>query len=143
VSGWLLDTNVVSELRRPRPSPNVVAFFEAMPIGTLFLSEIVIAEIRFGIEKVADLSRRAQLTAWLDGTIRPMYVGRIIPLTENTLLRWRVMLELCRKQGHVVAEPDLMLAATAAEHALAIVSRDTAPFRQLGLDVVDPWAWRR
>jgi predicted nucleic acid-binding protein len=120
-----------------------VAFFEATPIGALFLSEIVIAEIRFGIEKVADLSRRGQLTAWLDGTIRPMYVGRIIPLTENTLLRWRVMLELCRKQGHVVAEPDLMLAATAAEHALAIVTRDTAPFRQLGLDVVDPWAWRR
>jgi toxin FitB len=142
VSGFLLDTNVVSELRRPRPSPHVVAFFEATPIGALFLSDIVIAEIRFGIEIVSDLSRRAQLTTWLEGSIRPMYVGRIIPLTENTLLRWRVMLELCRKRGYVVAEPDLMLAATAAEHGLAIATRDTAPFRQLGLDVVDPWTWR-
>jgi predicted nucleic acid-binding protein len=107
----------------------------------IFLSDIVIAEIRFGIESVLDMSRRAQLTAWLESIIRPMYAGRIIPLTENTLLRWRVMLQLCRKRGHVVAEPDLMLAATAAEHGLTIATRDIAPFRQLGLDVVDPWTW--
>jgi predicted nucleic acid-binding protein len=120
----------------------VIAFFEATPIGALFLSDIVIAEIRFGIESVPEMSRRAQLTAWLEGIIRPMYAGRIIPLAENTLLRWRVMLEHCRKRGHSVAEPDLMLAATAVEHGLAIVTRDSAPFRRLGLEVVDPWTRR-
>jgi predicted nucleic acid-binding protein len=117
----------------------VVAFLASTPIASLFLSEIVIAEIRFGIDSVADASRRAQLGAWLEGVIRPMYAGRILPLSENTLVRWRFMLALCRKRGHVVAEPDLMLAATAAEHRLAIATRDTVPFRQLGLDVVDPW----
>jgi predicted nucleic acid-binding protein len=142
VSGFLLDTNVVSELRRPRPSASVIAFFAATPMSALFLSDVVIAEIRFGIERVLDLSRRAQLTVWLEGIIRPMYAGRIIPLTEHTLLRWRVMLELCRKRGHAMAEPDLMLAATAAEHGLTMATRDVAPFQRLGLDVVDPWTRR-
>jgi predicted nucleic acid-binding protein len=129
-------------LRRPRPSSSVIAFFEATPIGGLFLSDIVIAEIRFGIESVSDLTRRAQLTAWLQGVIRPMFAGRIIAFTEDIMLRWRVMLELCRKRGQVIAEPDLMLAATAAEHGLTIATRDIAPFRRLGLDVMDPWTRR-
>jgi toxin FitB len=110
------------------------------PIGQLYLSDIVIAEIRFGIESGSDADRRNQLKAWLEGIIRPMYAGRILPLTENTLLRWRLMLEICRKGGHTVGEPDLMLAATAAEHDLTMATRDTAPFHRLGLDVVDPWA---
>jgi len=139
VTAYLLDTNVVSELRRPRPSPRVIAFLEGTPLKALFLSEVVIAEIRFGIETIVDMSRRAQLTAWLEGTIRPMYTGRILRLTEDTLLRWRVLLEFCRKRGHVVAEPDLMLAAIAAVNGLTVVTRDTAPFRKLGLDVVNPW----
>ncbi len=139
MTGFLLDTNVVSELQRRRPSPQVIAFMARTPIAALFLSDIVIAEIRFGIESAADVARRGQLTAWLEGIVRPMYAGRILPLTENILLRWRLMLELCRRQGYIVAEPDLMLAATAAEHALTIATRDTAPFRKLGLDVVDPW----
>jgi toxin FitB len=140
VTRYLLDTNVVSELRRPRPSAHVIAFMARTPIGLLFLSDIVIAEIRFGIETIPDVARRGQLAAWLEGVLRPMYAGRILPLTENTLLRWRLMLEACRKRGHSVAEPDLMLAATAAEHGLAVVSRDAAPFRRLGVEVVDPWA---
>jgi len=139
VTAYLLDTNVVSELRRPRPSQRVIAFLERTPLKALFLSDVVMAEIRFGIETIGDMSRRAQLTAWLEGTIRPMYAGRILRLTEDTLLRWRVMLEFCRKRGHVVAEPDLMLAAIAAVNGLTVVTRDTAPFRKLGLDVVDPW----
>jgi len=139
VTAYLLDTNVVSELRRPRPSQRVIAFLEGTPLKALFLSDVVMAEIRFGIETIGDMSRRAQLTAWLEGTIRPMYAGRILRLTEDTLLRWRVMLEFCRKRGHVVAEPDLMLAAIAAVNGLTVVTRDTAPFRKLGLDVVNPW----
>ena len=139
MSGFLLDTNVVSEVSRPRPSPHVLAFFRHAMIDTLFLSDIVIAEIRFGIEMRTDAVRRKELMAWLETTIRPMYLGRILPLTENTLLRWRLMLEMCRKQGTVVAEPDLLLAATAAEHGLTVVTRGTVPFQLLGLSVLDPW----
>ena len=73
MTAYLLDTNVVSELRRPRPSQRVIAFLEGTPLKALFLSDVVMAEIRFGIETIGDMSRRAQLTAWLEGTIRPMY----------------------------------------------------------------------
>lgn len=62
---WLLDTNVVSELRRPRPQPRVVAFVAAQPLDHLFLSVVTLAEIRFGIESLADAGRRAELNDWL------------------------------------------------------------------------------
>jgi predicted nucleic acid-binding protein len=139
VTGFLLDTNVVSELNRPRPSEHVLAFLAQTPIALLFLSDIVIAEIRFGIESTGNAARRKLLSAWLDQVIRPIYAGRILPLGESTLLQWRLMLERCRKQGTAVAEPDLLLAATAAEHGLTIVTRDTMPFRRLDLPVLDPW----
>jgi len=119
-----------------------LAFFRQTPMGGLFLSDIVVAEIRYGIETATDVTRRSQLAAWLEDIIRPMYAGRILPLTENVLLRWRLMLEMCRKQGTIVSEPDLMLAATAAEHSLTIVSRDTAPFKLFDLPVLDPWIWQ-
>jgi predicted nucleic acid-binding protein len=143
VTGFLVDTNVVSELVRPRPSTRVIAFFEQTPIEALFLSDIVIAEIRFGIEASNDVTRRNQLVAWLEDVIRPLYAGRILPFTENALFRWRMMLEVCRKQGTVISEPDLMLAATAADHGLTVVTRGTAPFRRLNLQVLDPWTWQR
>src|SRR5262249_56049097 len=101
-----------------------------------------VGEIRYGMETATDVTRRSQLAAWLEDIIRPMYAGRILPLTENVLLRWRLMLEMCRKQGTIVSEPDLMLAATAAEHSLTIVSRDTAPFKLFDLPVLDPWIWQ-
>jgi predicted nucleic acid-binding protein len=111
-------------------------------IATLYLSDIVVAEIRFGIETTSDVTRRNRLAAWLEDIVRPMYAGRILPLTEATLLRWRLMLETCRKRGAAVAEPDLMLAALAAEHAMTVVTRDTTPFRQFDLAVLDPWTWQ-
>lgn len=139
MTGFLLDTNVVSEFIRPRPSPQVLGFIRRLPIETIYLSDIVVAEIRYGIEISRDVARRHHLTTWLQDIIRPMYAGRILPLTENTLLRWRFMLEMCRKEGAVIAEPDLMIAATAAEHGLTVVTRDTAPFRRFDLAVLDPW----
>jgi predicted nucleic acid-binding protein len=142
VTAYLLDTNVVSELKRPRPSTRVLEFIVQVPLDSLFLSDIVIAEIRFGIEIAKDVRRRNQLGVWLDEVIRPMYAGRILPLTEAVLLRWRVMLETCRKRGSPVAEPDLMMAATAAEHRMTIVTRDTAPYRLFDLPVLDPWRWQ-
>lgn len=139
MTGFLLDTNVISELTRPRPASRVLTFFRKTSIEALYLSDIVIAEIRYGIEANSDITRRNQLAAWLEDIIRPMYAGRILPFGEDALLRWRLMLETCRKQGAVISEPDLMLAATAAEHGLTVVTRDVVPFRRLNLQVLDPW----
>ena len=65
MTGWLLDTNVLSELRRPRPAPQVAAFVAGQPLDLLFVSTVTLAEIRFGIELVADANRRAELNGWL------------------------------------------------------------------------------
>ena len=73
MNGWLLDTNVLSELRRKKPSPAVVDFVSAQPLDSLFVSEVTFAEIRFGIELVSEPTRRAELRQWLDHRLRPMF----------------------------------------------------------------------
>jgi predicted nucleic acid-binding protein len=97
---WLLDTNILSEGRKPRPEPRVTAFYNAQPLNQIYISVVNIAEIRFGIELQEDLSRRAELNNWLTLTLRPAFAGRILPITEDILLKWRLLMEDGRKIGH-------------------------------------------
>jgi predicted nucleic acid-binding protein len=139
--GWLIDTNVVSELRRARPAQKVRAFVAGQPGDVLFTSDVTFAEVRFGVEQMADPARRADLVHWLDRTLRPLFAGRVLPVTEDALLRWRLMLEGGRKTGHRFSEPDLLIAALAALADLIVVSRDTSEFIAAGVPVFDPWGW--
>jgi toxin FitB len=139
--GWLIDTNVVSELRRARPAQKVRAFVAGQPGDVLFTSDVTFAEVRFGIEQITDPARRSDLGQWLDRTLRPLFVGRVLPVTEDALLRWRLMLEVGRKSGHTFSEPDLLIAALAALADLIVVSRDTSEFVVAGVPVFDPWDW--
>jgi len=136
---WLLDTNILSELRRPRPDPNVVAFVSGIPLDQLYISIVTLAEIRFGIEIVADPIRRAELLEWLTRTVRPMFDERILPITEDILLKWRLLVEEGRKTGHTFSLPDLMIAATALHHGLTVVTRDRSDFDKAGVPVLNPW----
>jgi len=139
VTGWLLDTNVLSELRRPRPEPKVVAFVAAQPLDSLHISSVTLAEIRFGIELVADANRRAELTDWLTHYVRPMFAQRVLPVTEDIMFKWRLLVEEGRKAGHTFSEPDLIIAATALDHGLTLVSRDTREYKRTRVPVFDPW----
>jgi predicted nucleic acid-binding protein len=139
MKGWLLDTNVISELKRPRPERRVIAFMEAQPSETLHVSSITLAEIRFGIERARNPSLRAELEAWLDHQVRPMFVERVLPVSEDVMLRWRLLVEDGRKKGHTYPQPDLIIAATALHHGLTVVSRDTADYARAGVPFVDPW----
>ncbi|MFM2121297.1 MAG: hypothetical protein RL722_2765 [Pseudomonadota bacterium] len=140
MSGWLLDTNVVSELRRPRPEPRVLAFVAAQALDSLYLSEVSLAEIRYGIERVDDALKRRELVEWLDGRVRPLFHLRTLTVSEDVLLRWRLLVEQARRQGHTYAQPDLFLAATALHHGLTLVTRNTADFTRSGVPLLDPWA---
>jgi predicted nucleic acid-binding protein len=140
VTGWLLDTNVLSELRRPRPEPKVLAFVAAQPLDGLFISAATVAEIRLGIELVADASRRAVLNDWLTHKVRPMFDQRVLPVTEDIMFKWRLLVEDGRKAGHTFLQPDLIIAATALEHGLTIVSRDTTDYERARVAVLDPWS---
>lgn len=142
MTGWLLDTNVLSELRRPRPAPGVVAFIAGQPLDRLFLSTVTLAEIRFGIELLTDAGRRAGLHDWLDLTVRPMFRQRVLPISEDVMLKWRLLVEEGRKRGHTYSQPDLIIAATALHHGLTVVSRDTTDYAKAGVPLLDPWEGR-
>jgi toxin FitB len=139
VTGWLLDTNVLSELRRPRPEPKVVAFVAKQPLDSLHISSVSLAEIRFGIELIADANRRAELNTWLTQKVRPMFDQRVLQVTEDVMLRWRLLVEEGRSARHTFSQPDLIIAATGLEHGLTLVSQDVGDYQKARVPVLNPW----
>jgi predicted nucleic acid-binding protein len=139
LNGWLLDTNILSELRRPRPEPKVIAFIAAQPLDLLYVSTVTFAEIRFGIERVTDAARRAELNDWLAHKVRPMFEQRALAITEDIMLKWRLLVEDGRKAGHTFSQPDLLIAATALHHGLTVVSRDVGEYQIARAPVLNPW----
>ena len=137
--GWLLDTNILSELRRPKPEPKVVQFVSDQSLDLLHVSVVTFAEIRFGIELVKDVSRRMELNDWLDHKLRPMFEDRALEINEEIMLKWRLLVEEGRKAGHTFSQPDLIIAATALHHGLTIVSRDTSEYEMANVPVLNPW----
>jgi predicted nucleic acid-binding protein len=140
VTGWLLDTNILSELRRVRPEPRVVAFVGGQPLESLYVSTVTFAEIRFGIERLGDAGRRAELVAWLNHSVRPMFEQRTLAVSEDVMFTWRLLVEEGRRSGHTFSQPDLIIAATALHHGLTVVTRDTGDYVRAGARVLDPWA---
>jgi predicted nucleic acid-binding protein len=139
VTGWLLDTTILSELRRLKPEPKVIAFIAALPLEELYISVVTLAEIRFGIELLPDVTRRSDLNLWLAHKVRPMFEHRILPISEEIMFRWRLLVEEGRKIGHTFSQPDLMIAATGQYHGLTIVSRDTRDYAKARVIVFNPW----
>jgi predicted nucleic acid-binding protein len=139
VTSWLLDTNILSELRRPKPERKVVAFIAAQPLDALYLSSVTLAEIRFGIELLPEVSLRADLADWLANKVRPMFEQRVLPVSEDILFKWRLLVEEGRKAGHTYSQPDLFIAATALHHGLTVVTRDTADYAKAGVSLLNPW----
>lgn len=139
--GWLLDTNVVSELRRGRRChPGVRAWAEAVPPAACFLSRVTLAEIRFGIERASDPGFRAELETWLRDGVRAWFGERVLEVDENVLLAWRRLAWAGQKARYTDAQPDGLLAATASVHGLGVVTRNTADFARAGVALLDPWA---
>ena len=118
---WLLDTNVLSELRRLKPEPKVIAFIAVHPLDQLYISAVTLAELRFGIELLSEeSSRRDELNDWLTHNIRPMFEERVLQVTEDIMFKWRIVVEDGRKVGHTFSQPDLIIAATAIHHGLTV-----------------------
>jgi predicted nucleic acid-binding protein len=140
LTGWLLDTNILSELRRHKPERKVVAFVAAQPLELLHVSAVSFAEIRFGIERVADPGHRADLNDWLTHKVRPMFEQRVLAISEDVMLKWRLLVEEGRKAGHTFSQPDLIIAATALHHGLTVVSRDVSDYQRAGAPVLNPWS---
>ena len=134
---FLIDTNVLSELRRKRPSPAVQSWFQVHSAPTLFLSVLTIGEIRKGIEGVSDPTRRQTLNEWLEGELPGFFSGRILPIDVAVADRWG---RLVGAAGRPLSAIDSLLAATALVHGLTLATRNTQDFAGLLVPMVNPWA---
>ena len=133
---YLLDTNVLSELRRKAPDAQVQAWLAQRPVATLFLSVLTLGEIRKGIALLADPQRRPRLLDWLETELPAFFSGRILPVDVAVADRWgRVVAEA----GRPLPAIDSLLVATAAQHGLILVSRNLRHMQGLGVQVIDPW----
>ena len=129
----LLDTVVVSELRKARPNLRVIAWMRGLREADVFLSVVTIGEIERGIRKVRDTEFALALTRWLEELLR-FYGDRILPVTPDIARRWG---RLSADIGHEGA--DLLVAATAAAHGLTVATRNLRHFAPTGVTVFDPF----
>ena len=137
---YLLDTNVVSELVRRRPSFPVVSWLETIPGTALHLSVITLGEIRHGVEALHDGAKKERLRLWLEQELPAWFEDRLLPVSTSVADRWgRLLAEV----GRSIPAVDSLLAATALHHELRLVTRNVKDFRFPGLEVVNPWLTSR
>lgn len=133
---YLIDTNVLSELRNRKADARVVAWIQARPRQSLYLSVLSLGEIRKGIEGVADPAFRQTLADWLEVELPTYFVGRLLGIDAHVADRWgRVQ----ASAGRTLPVVDGLLAATALQHDLTLVTRNTRDFAGLGVALVNPW----
>ena len=134
---FVLDTNILSELRNPaRADPKVLAWASMQPIGAQFISAITVLELEMGVltKERKDPVQGAVLRAWLEGRVLPQFAGRVLPVDQAVALR-------CARL-HVPdprAERDAIIAATALVHGMSVVTRNEADFIATGVSMVNPW----
>ena len=133
---YLLDTNVISELVRPKPAKAVLAWFENIPSEALHISVLTMGEIRKGIENMPDGARREKLRLWLEHELADWFDTRILTVDIPVADRWG---RLLAQIGRPVPSIDSLLAATALHHELRLVTRNQKDFDYPGLEVINPW----
>ena len=136
---WVIDTNVISELFRGKPSARVVSWLAGEKKSSLFITTVSLAEIRFGIEIKTDPVDRALLTTFLEETVRPMFEGRVLEAGEEELLKWRLLSARAQKIGRPLPQPDSLIAAIAMVHSATVASRDVEHFQLTGIPLFNPW----
>ncbi|MGC2110426.1 MAG: type II toxin-antitoxin system VapC family toxin [Candidatus Korobacteraceae bacterium] len=139
MSGYLLDTNCISELVRIEPDAHVMVWMRAANEKLLHLSVLTLGEIRKGPTLLPASRRRAQLERWLEIELPAQFADRLLPINADIAEIWGVMAGEAQLQGNTIGIIDGFLAATARHHELAIVTRNVRDFRMCGVPVVNPW----
>jgi predicted nucleic acid-binding protein len=139
MSGFLLDTNCISELIRSRPEPRVVDWLRAADESLLYLSVLTLGEIRMGAASLPQSKRRTQLETWLELDLQVRFSGKILGIDGAIADRWGLLTAQAKRTGRPLAAMDGLLAATALHHNLTMVSRDVSDFAGAQVAVVNPW----
>ena len=139
MTGFLLDTNVLSEFARAQAADqHVDRWLKVTPEETLFASVLTFAEIRRGIELLPVGKRRTQLEEWQDD-LQISFAARLLPVTKSIGDRWAVLSAQAQRRGTPLAIMDGLIAATALEHDLTVVTRNVKDFAGLGVPTLNPW----
>jgi toxin FitB len=139
MSGYLLDTNCISEVVRIAPEPRVMAWIDATDESLLYLSVLTLGEIRKGLAALPQAKRRTQLETWLDVELRARFSGKILSVDSHVADRWGWLTATAKRAGKALSVVDGLLAATALHHNLTLVSRNVSDFAPLHVSVLNPW----
>lgn len=139
MSGFLLDTNVISELIKPRPNPGVTTWITSVEEDQLHLSVLTLGEIRKGINSLATNTRRVSLETWLQHDLVVRFVGRILDIDQDVADRWgQISAEVSAKK-RILPVIDGLIAATAMERGLTVVTRNSGDMELTRVPVLNPW----
>ena len=139
MTGFLLDTNCISELVRLKPDRRVMAWIEAAEERLLYLSVLTLGEIRKGLAALPQGKRRSRLETWLEVELQARFSGRILSIDAAVADRWGLLAAVAKIKGQPLSAIDGLLAATAIHHNLTIVSRNAGDFTNTQVPVVNPW----
>jgi len=139
MSGFLLDTNCVSELVRPKPEPRVMEWMEAIDEAMLYLSVLTVGEIRKGLAGLPQSKRRTHLETWLEVELQARFAGRIMPIDAAIADHWGLIAAGTKRRVKALSVIDGLLAATALHHNLTVVSRNASAFANTQVQVLNPW----
>ena len=136
----LLDTNILSEVTKPRPNEGVLQWLHELDEDRTFISVVSIAEIRRGVALLDNGRKRDSLEEWLSHALPQRFEKRIFPVVEPIAMAWGDLMTLAKRSGRGLASMDGLIAATAVVHRLTIATHNTKDFEGLGIDIIDPWA---
>ena len=139
MSGYLLDTNCISELVRLKPEPSVIVWMQATDETLLYLSVLTLGEIRRGLAGLPQGKRRTHLETWLEIELRARFAGRILPIDVSVADRWGILAASAKRDGKTLSTINGLLAATALHYNLAVVSRNVSDFADTRVQVLNPW----
>lgn len=135
----LLDTNVLSEVQRPAPSPKVLAWLDTIDEDRAFISVASIAELRRGIALLEDSRRRTMLAAWLAHDLPARFAERVLPIDHAAAEHWGDLMAQSRRSGVALSVMDGFFAATALANNLTLVTRNVQDFAAFGVPLLNPW----
>lgn len=139
MSGFLVDTNIISEVLRPAPDARVAVWSQEVSKYLLFLSVVSMGELRKGITIMPAGTRRTQLEKSIEDLVPAWFAGRILPVTQPIAERWGVLEGRRQLMGRPIHVPDAQIAATALDHGLTVVTRNVKDFEHLGVTILNPW----